>query len=114
MSHVKLAVEHGLTLEQAQSAVRLAVDHYLRRFGERGLAIDWLDDTHLRIVAAVRGTKVRASVAILASSLQIEADVPLLLLPFKSIATAAIERETQRWAAEARSGNVVAGQPQTT
>ena len=43
----------------------------------------------------------QASVAILASSLQIEADVPMLLLPFKSVAAAAIERETQRWAAEA-------------
>jgi hypothetical protein len=38
--------------------------------------------------------------------LQIEADVPLLLLPFKSVAAAAIERETQRWAAQARTGNL--------
>jgi hypothetical protein len=106
MSHVKLAVQHGLTLDQAKGAARLAVEHYLGRFGGRGLSIDWLDDTHLKISAAVRGAKVQASVAILASSLQIEADVPLLLLPFKSVAAAAIERETQRWAAQARTGNL--------
>jgi hypothetical protein len=29
--------------------------------------------------------------------------VPLLLLPFKSVAVAAIERETQRWAAAVRA-----------
>jgi hypothetical protein len=117
MSHVKLAVQHGLTLDQAKAAARLAVEHYLGRFGERGLSIDWLDDTHLTISAAVRGAKVRASVAILASSLQIEADVPMLLLPFKSVAAAAIERETQRWAAEARTGKQVppeSGQAQPT
>jgi hypothetical protein len=110
MSHVKLAVQHGLTLDQAKAAARLAVEHYLGRFGERGLSIDWLDDAHLTISAAVRGAKVRASVAILASSLQIEADVPMLLLPFKSVAAAAIERETQRWAAEARTGKLSGNQ----
>jgi hypothetical protein len=106
MSHVKLAVDHGLTLEQAQNAARLAVDHYLGRFGERGLSIEWLDHAHLKVDAHVRGAHVRGKVAILASSLQIEADVPMLLLPFKSLATAAIQRETQRWAAQAREGDV--------
>jgi hypothetical protein len=106
MSHVKLAVDHGLTLEQAQNAARLAVDHYLERYGERGLSIAWLDDTHLKIDAALRGKHIRGTVAILASSLQFEADVPMLLLPFKPLATAAIERETQRWAAQARGGTL--------
>jgi hypothetical protein len=103
MAHVKLDVEHGLTLEQAQGAARYAVDHYLARFGEHGLKLEWLDDTHVKVDAAVRGAQVHGTVTVLAQTLHIEADVPMLLLPFKSVAAAAVERETQRWAAHAKT-----------
>jgi hypothetical protein len=100
MAHTTLAVEHGLDLERAQRAARLAADHYLTRFGAKGLQIRWQSDTHAEIEAKLRGSGVRASVEILADTLQISANVPLLLLPFKAVASAAIAREVRHWASQ--------------
>jgi hypothetical protein len=105
MPHVKLDVDHALALEQAKQAAKLAVDHYAAKFADRGLQITWVDDTHLNLDVTVRGSKVHGSVVILPSTLHIEADVPLLLLPFKSLAASAIEREAARWGALARTGS---------
>jgi hypothetical protein len=105
MPHVKLDVDHALALDQAKHAAKLAVDHYASKFADRGLQISWIDDSHLNLDVTVRGSQVHGSVAILPSTLHIEADVPLLLLPFKSIAASAIEREAARWGALAGTGS---------
>ena len=104
MAQTTLNVQHGLDLAQAQRAARMAADHYLARFADKGLQIHWQSETHAEIEAKLRGAKVRASVDILPDKLQIAANVPMLLLPFKAAASAAIAREVQHWAKQAQAG----------
>lgn len=104
MAQTTLDVQHGLDLPQAQRVARLAADHYLARFGDKGLQIRWQSDARAEIEAKLRGATVRASVDILPDKLQIAANVPMLLLPFKAVASAAIAREVQHWAKQAQTG----------
>jgi hypothetical protein len=101
MAQTRLAIKHGLDLPRAQEVARRAAEHYLARFADRGLQIAWKSDTHAEIEARLKGAKVRASVDISPQELAISAQVPLLLLPFKAVANAAIEREIRHWAEKA-------------
>jgi putative polyhydroxyalkanoate system protein len=102
MANLTLDVEHGLDQQQAKAAAKLALAHYLERYGSRGLRATWSSDTRVDVEVEVRGAHLRGFIDVLPSKLQVTADVPFLLRPFKGVATAAIERETQRWAAQVK------------
>jgi hypothetical protein len=102
MANLTLDVPHGLDQARAKQAAQLALAHYLERYGSRGLQATWSSDTRVDVELEVRGVRLRGSIEVLPSKLQVTADVPFLLRPFKSVATTAIERETQRWAEQVK------------
>jgi len=97
MANLTLEVPHGLDQAQAKQAAELALAHYLARYASHGLSARWSSDTRADIEVTLRGVHLRGFVEILPAQLRLTADVPLLLRPFKGIASAAIERETKRW-----------------
>jgi hypothetical protein len=106
MANITLDIPHDLDLPRAKQAAQLALDHYLSRYGTRGLQASWASDTRVKVELDVRGAHLQGFIDILPTKLQITAGVPLLLHPFKSVAVAAIERETKRWVEEVKLGNV--------
>lgn len=103
MAKITHEVTHGLNLEQAKEVANLALDHYVKRYGERGLVASWASDTRADVSVSVKGADVHATVDVLPSVLRIEATVPLLLRAFKSIAVAKIDSEVKRWIEQVRS-----------
>jgi hypothetical protein len=102
MSQLSLEIQHGLDAGRAKQVADLALAHYLERFGARGLQANWVSESRLLVELAVRGVHLRGTVDVLPLKLQLSADVPLVLRPFKAMATAAIEREVQRWIAQVK------------
>ena len=103
MSHITHEIRHGLAQADAKRVAERAMEQYLARFAERGMTAHWSSDTRAEIKLAVRGVHVEASVDVLPEVLRVEASVPLLLRPFKGAAIAAVEREAQKWIAEAKT-----------
>lgn len=97
MSQMTHDITHGLTLEQATRAAHAALDEYLERFAQRGLTGQWVSDTRAELAFAQAGMNVKATVDVLPDKLRVEADIPLLLRPFKAQALAAVDREAQKW-----------------
>jgi Putative polyhydroxyalkanoic acid system protein (PHA_gran_rgn) len=106
MAHITHEVPHGLDLERAKQAARLALDDYLRRFGER-VSARWVTDSRAEVRVSVKGAHIEATVDVLPAVLRIEARVPLLLKAFKSVAVAKIDSEAAHWIEQARSGSAV-------
>lgn len=105
MSQLIHDIAHGLTLEQATRAAHLALDEYLVRFAQRGLSGQWTSETRAELAFAQAGMNVKASVDVLADKLRVEADVPLMLRPFKAQAIAAVEREARKWIDKVKADN---------
>lgn len=103
MSQITHEIRHGLTLEQAKRAARLALDHYLARYSTRGFTANWSSDVRAELAFASRGLQVQAVVDVLDDVLRVAAEVPLALRPLKSIAVATAEREAQRWIEKAKA-----------
>lgn len=103
MSKITHEIRHGVDQADAKRVAQRAMDEYVARFGERGMTAHWSSETRAEIKLAIRGVHVEASVDVLPDVLRVEASVPLLLRPFKSAAIAAVEREAQKWIAEARA-----------
>jgi hypothetical protein len=103
MSQITHEIRHGLPQADAKRVAQRAMDTYLSRYAERGMTATWSTDTRAEIKLAVRGVHVEAAVDVLPEVLRVEASVPLLLRPFKSVAIAAVEREAQKWIAEAKA-----------
>jgi hypothetical protein len=97
MSQTIHEIRHGLTLEQATRAAHLALDEYLSRFAERGLSGQWSTDTRAELAFATAGVHLNAVVDVTPDVLRVEAQVPLMLRPFKAKAIAAVDREAQKW-----------------
>jgi hypothetical protein len=104
MANITHEVQHGLQLEQAKQAARLALEDYTRRYADRGVSARWVSDSRADVQIAVKGAHVKATVDVLPSVLRIEAHVPLLLRAFKSVAVAKIDSEAKRWIEQVRSG----------
>lgn len=104
MAQITHEVTHGLSLEQAKQAARLALEDYVKRYAERGLAAHWVSDSQADVKMSVKGAEVHATVDVLPSVLRIEAKVPLLLRAFKSVAVAKIDSEARRWFEQVRVG----------
>jgi hypothetical protein len=90
-------IPHGLTLEQATRAAHLALDEYLGKYAARGLEGRWSNKTRAELSFASAGVSVQAVVDVLPNVLRVEANIPLMLRPFKAKAIAAIEREARKW-----------------
>ena len=103
MAQITHELEHGLTQGQAKQAAQLALEHYLERYGSRGLSARWVSDLRAEIEVSVKGASVRASVDVLPAVLRIEVEVPLLLRPFKAVTVAKVESEARRWIAQVQS-----------
>jgi hypothetical protein len=106
MAHITHEIHHGLPLEQAKQAAQLALADYLRRYGERGLAARWISDTRAEIEFAAKGAKVQAVVDVLPDVLKVDATIPFILKPFKSMAVSAVDKEAQRFIQQVREGKV--------
>lgn len=103
MSQITHEIRHGLAPADAKRVAQRAMDEYVSRYGERGMSARWLSDTRAEIKLAVRGVHLEATVDVLPDVLRVETSVPLLLRPFKGVAIAAVEREAQKWIAEAKA-----------
>jgi hypothetical protein len=104
MAQITHEVTHGLNLEQAKEVAKLALDHYVKRYGDRGLVARWANETRADVSVSVKGADLHATVDVLPSVLRIEAKVPLLLRAFKSVAVAKIDSEVKRWIEQVRDG----------
>jgi hypothetical protein len=103
MAQITHEVTHGLNLEQAKEVAKLALEHYVQRYGERGLVARWINDTRADVSVSVKGAEVQATVDVLPSVLRIDAKVPLLLRAFKSVAVSKIDSEVKRWIEQVRA-----------
>ncbi|MET0385644.1 MAG: polyhydroxyalkanoic acid system family protein [Polyangiales bacterium] len=103
MSQITHEIRHGLTLEQAKRAAHRALDEYIARYKTRGFTASWATDTRAELKFAAKGLEVDAVVDVLDDVLRVEANVPLVLRPLKSIAIATAEREAQRWITKAKA-----------
>lgn len=103
MASLTLEVEHGLDAARAKQAAELALTYYLDRYSSRGLRASWSSDTRVDVSLEIRGARLSGNIEILPSTLRVTADVPMLLRPFRSAASAAIQRETLRWVDRVRN-----------
>lgn len=103
MSPIVHEIRHGLTLEQAKRAAHRALEEYLARYSTRGLTANWSSDARAELALSTKGLQCQAVVDVLDEVLRVEATVPMVLLPLKSIAVATAEREAQRWIAKAKA-----------
>ena len=103
MSHITHEIRHGLTLDQAKTLARTALDDYLARYGSRGLSARWSSETRAELQVAVRGVHLEATVDVEADTVRVDAKVPLVLRAFKGVAVTAIEHEAKKWIDKAKA-----------
>jgi hypothetical protein len=102
MAHVKHDIRHGLSVEKAKQAATLALQEYQQRYADKGLNARWTSDTRAEVEFTAKGTKVQAVVDVLPDVLRVDAQIPFVFVPFKSMAIKAVETEAQKWIQQVR------------
>jgi hypothetical protein len=102
MAHITHEIRHGLTLDQAKQAAQLALAEYTQRFANKGLKARWTSDARAEVEFSAKGANVQAVVDVLPDVLKVDAKVPFVFVPFKSMAVKAVETEAQRWIQQVR------------
>lgn len=102
MAQITHEIRHGLSIDQAKQAAKLALADYQRRYADKGLDARWISDVRAEIEFSAKGAKVQAVVDVLPDVLKVDAKVPFVLRPFKSVAVNAVEQEAQKWIRQVR------------
>lgn len=93
---------HDLGAEGARAALTRAFAYYRDRHPDRDLELTWRDDRHAELRLRIMGARLRATVTLGEQVLEADVAVPAVLRPFRRLALAAVEREVDRWLADAR------------
>jgi hypothetical protein len=103
MKHV---IKHCLGQELARKAVLAAWKEYQSRFSKYRPTLMWKDAHRAVVGFDAKGFTFKGAFEVHPSSIDVELEVPFVMKPFKGIATAAVEREIERWIALANAGRV--------
>lgn len=101
---MKHLVPHDLTPELARKAADAALKSYGDRFPDYAPQVEWTDPKTAEVNFKAKGMSIKGLFEILPNAVAIDMEVPLLLRPFKAKAIDVIEREIQKWIAQAKSG----------
>ena len=66
----------------------------------------WRNDDQADISFSAKGMTLNGAVAVTASSIDLDLDVPFMLKPFKGKAIAVIEKEIKEWIGKAEKGEL--------
>jgi hypothetical protein len=103
---MKHHVPHDLGKPLAKKAAVAAFDAYRQRFGKYHPTAQWIREDKADISFDVAGKKLKGSLEVKDSTIDMELDVPLLLRPFQGHAIGVIETEINRWISKAKQGEI--------
>jgi hypothetical protein len=97
-------IPHDLTVEQARSAARKAVEAYGEQFKGYSFSANWVNEDCVEIGFAIRGKRMDGSLRVTTRALKLELTVPFIFRVFSGQAIRIIEREALVWIDRARKG----------
>lgn len=100
------SVPHDLDRPLAKRAVEAAIAHYRGALGKYAPQAAWRDEWSVEVSFHAAGMTLAGVVEIGPRAVDLDLDVPFVLRPLRSRATAIIEREAARWVAKAKAGEV--------
>ena len=103
---MKHQIPHGLSFDLAKRAAQSAVTSYQARFTEYKATGIWTTDTRCDVRFVAAGRNLSGTIEVNPRSIDLDLDVPMLLLPFKAMAMKVIEEEVRDWIAKAKAGQL--------
>ncbi len=102
-------IAHGLSLELAQRATRVALESYQEQFREYDPQASWRTDSRATVRFTVAGRTLEGELRIDEHHVHLNLEVPLIFRPFRSAALKLIDEEIRTWIAKARLGQLPSG-----
>lgn len=99
-------IDHDLDHAMARRVTRKALESYRDSFPELKPGGEWLDEYNARLWFTAPGARLEGRVKVLASSIELELDVPFIFRPFRKQAIRVIEEEVQEWIEKAKAGDL--------
>lgn len=103
---MKHRVSHDLELALARRVARKALEGYIERFAKYQPSLTWQGEDRAELAFSVLGTSVTGVAELSEGAIDIEFNVPLLLVPFRAKAIEVVEREIRAWIERARRGEL--------
>ncbi|HKO47629.1 MAG TPA: polyhydroxyalkanoic acid system family protein [Polyangiaceae bacterium] len=100
---MKHSVPHDLGQERAKKVAESALATYSQKYSNYNPQVSWKGPNKADISFKVKGMSLSGSLEVLASSIDLDIDVPFLLRPFKSQALGVIEGEINEWIKKAKA-----------
>jgi len=101
---MKHKIDHDLGRELAAKATKAAFTEYQKKFAKYDPKAVWLSDTAADVSFKVKLVKLKGTLEITDSHVEMDLDVPLMFRIFKDKAMRAIETEVLVWIEKARNG----------
>ena len=103
---MKHTIEHDLDLVTAKKVTDRAFAEYGSRYPDYKPTLAWSDDRHADVSFSAKGVHLGGVMAIDATSISLDLDVPFLFRPFQKKAIEVIDREVKVWIEKARAGEI--------
>jgi hypothetical protein len=100
------SIAHDLGQDRAIQVVKIAFESYKKQYPEYQPLIQWINESHAEITFKTPLANLKGKMAVLGSAINLDIDVPFLLLPFKKQALDVIKKEITLWVKKAKSGEV--------
>ena len=100
---MKHSVPHDLGQERAKKVAESALSAYSQKYANYHPQVTWKGPNKADISFKVKGMALSGSLEVLASSIDLDIDVPFLLRPFKRQALGVIEGEINEWIKKAKA-----------
>ncbi|HEX7645521.1 MAG TPA: polyhydroxyalkanoic acid system family protein [Burkholderiaceae bacterium] len=102
---MKQAIAHHLSKDEALSVAIDAFHSYEKKYAEYQPRLRWMTRYEAEVSFAIKGMKLKGSIAIDAHKIWLGMDIPFLLLPFKRLALDVIHAEITGWLRLAHSAS---------
>lgn len=102
----KHLVPHDLSIDMAKKVAEKAWETYSTKFASYNPTIHWATDRRAELSFKAKGLTVSGSMDILPNGVDIELEVPFILLPFKKKTIQVVESEIREWIAKAKAGQI--------
>ncbi len=102
----KHRVPHDLSIDMAKKVTEKAWETYSSKFANYNPTFRWGTDRRAEVSFQAKGLTVRGSMDILPDAVDIDLEVPFILLPFKKKTIEVVEEEIREWITKAKAGQI--------
>lgn len=103
---MKHSVRHDLGQQRARKVAESAFASYREKFAKYEPKATWVSEHRAEISFVIKGFTLKGSMEVLADSIDMDLEVPLLLRPFRGTALGYIEAEINEWIKKAQAGEI--------